>query len=171
LAFINYYTYKLMLNSSDTTFQRLLKNEISEFYANTDVCYDLIGDPSTILKSSYNAVEEAYALIFSDLDIPASERYSIRNTKYLLQEDLFKKTISGLSELINIHLNEMADEVFTNIKTFKLAFTLSYIFLNLIFAFFIKCWMLEEILRNSKKSKSMVAMLPPWLIERNKGIS
>lgn len=30
---------------------------MNEFFANTDSCYDLIGDPSMILKDSYNFVE------------------------------------------------------------------------------------------------------------------
>ncbi len=57
MAFINYYTYELMLKPEDETYRRLLKSEISYFYTNTDACYDLIGDPSPILKKSYNVVE------------------------------------------------------------------------------------------------------------------
>jgi hypothetical protein len=55
-----------MLNSGQNSeYRLLLKEEISEFYSNTDLCYELIGDPSKILKSSYNIVEEISALIFS----------------------------------------------------------------------------------------------------------
>lgn len=57
IAFINYYTYELMLKPNDKAYRRLIQSEISEFYANTDACYDLIGDPSPILKKSYNVVE------------------------------------------------------------------------------------------------------------------
>ncbi len=46
-----------MLKPQDQTFRRLLKTEISEFYTNTDACFDLIGDPSPILKKSYTVVE------------------------------------------------------------------------------------------------------------------
>ena len=46
-----------MLRPQDETFRRLFNKEIDEFYLNTDVCYDLIGDPSPILKKSYNVVE------------------------------------------------------------------------------------------------------------------
>lgn len=65
----------------------------------------------------------------------------------------------------------MASALFNNISTIKLLFVILYLFFNVLLVILIKCWLLEEIIRNSKKSKSMVAMLPPWLIDRNKGIS
>jgi hypothetical protein len=65
----------------------------------------------------------------------------------------------------------MANDLISSIKTLKIAFIAAYIVLNLLLALIIKFWMLEEILKNSKKSNSMISMLPPWLIERNKGIS
>jgi len=65
LAFINYYTYQIMINPMDQDFRRLLQAETAEFYINTDACYDLIGDPSTILRTAYNQVEETTALVFS----------------------------------------------------------------------------------------------------------
>jgi len=75
-----------MLYPTDQTFRRLIQSEINEFYQNTDACYDLIGDPSFILKDSYNVVEEVYAIIFSPtLNMSNSERYSIRNNKFILQ--------------------------------------------------------------------------------------
>lgn len=62
---------------------------MTDFFANTDACYDLIGDPTTILKDSYNLVEETSALILStNLNLTDSERFSIHNPKYLLQEFL-----------------------------------------------------------------------------------
>ena len=54
-----------MINPMDQDFRRLLQAETAEFYINTDACYDLIGDPSTILRTAYNQVEETTALVFS----------------------------------------------------------------------------------------------------------
>lgn len=68
-----------MLTPYDQSYRTLLTNEMNEFYTNTDSCYDLIGDPSSILKDTYNLVEETSALIFSNLNISDSVRYSIFN--------------------------------------------------------------------------------------------
>ena len=165
LSLMNYYTYQIMLNSQSNTFRELLQQEIRDFYLNTKSCYSLIGDPSMILKQSYNVVEDVTALIFSStLNIPNIERYSIRNAKYLLQQQIFKDSIDLLTQMIDVDLTNKSNTIFSNIQIFDLVFSIAYSLMIIILAFVIKVWMLEEILRNSKKSKSMIQMLPPWLI-------
>ena len=69
-----------------------------------------------ILKQSYNVVEDVTALIFSStLSIPDSERYSIRNAKYLLQERMFDDSINLLTQMIDVDLTNKANTIFSNI--------------------------------------------------------
>ena len=68
---------------------------MTEFYSNTDDCYEIISDPSNILKDSYSVMEEMSALIYSEnLDISITERYSVENPKYKLADKVLELNIN-----------------------------------------------------------------------------
>lgn len=77
---------------------------------------------------------------------------------------MFNDSIYLLTQMIDMDLTNKSNSIFSNILIFDLVFSIAYSIMIIVLAFVIKVWMLEEILRNSKKSKSMVQMLPPWLI-------
>jgi hypothetical protein len=114
-----------MLDSNNSIYMSLLDAEIQEFFNSTNDCYDLIGDPSMILKDSYSVIEQITALVFSkNLTIPDSERFSINNSNYLLEERLFNSSINSINVLIDESMTNEAEDLFSSIQTINLIFTL-----------------------------------------------